>query len=391
VAAARKAGVTNAMMVGGHEFGLQGQILSFYAEDKTHFVSAFSERHQPSAQGAEADPNVALVCEKSKTPKVRCALEELGVTYELVKDSYSLLRKLEVPHADRASVLPSEMQITLDGPAEGEAGYLADRVLDTQVRASADDDTTIVIDLGREREIDSIWMMDPGSYGIGLPESYELTFSTNGVDYQEYERRCRARQSVAYICGNQAYMKGYRGWFEARFNDLRCQYLRLRVRAGHGRGPKWRVGEIFVFEKRGDAPPVADNEVQGIAWLLKDREVTFTMCDRWLSARLMGILPTADGTFPVYPRLNPKYPVTVLSRRLRPKKGTALAVDVAVQAECDTLLKEVYGDAVTWTVVDFPRYALFLFNETGDLSPGAELEWAGATLLKRSGPEETHD
>ncbi len=380
---ARRTGATSVMIVGGPMLGYRGQVYTLYSKAEIRFVSAFDERHQPSAQKAEADSDIALACDKSALKKVRASLNELAVDFRVLDDpNVCLLYDLKVPRTGRKSVPTSEMRVTLDDCDSGEAADLTDRIRETHVEGPYASRSGFTIDLVEERTLDGLWLTAPDWYRDGLPTGYTISVSTDGQVYQVISE-IKKRISVSYISGKNVYFKGYFGLLECRFDDVRARYVRLKFTRGPGDWKSWQINEVFVFERTGTDPDDLDAEVDEIASALKRLKADFTVCDRWLSARLWTVLPSAKGRPAVYPRFNPSYRSTLLRRRIKPGNGLCIAPSAAVADECALLLQDLYGENVIAQRLDFSNYSILVLRKAGvSKEKGVSLIWNGHTLLK---------
>jgi len=384
---ARKAGARAVMMVGGQHFGYTGQILSLYSGGDIAFVSVFKERHQPSAQSAESEPKIAQACDRKILDKVTASLDRMLVEYDVINDSWiCLISEVKVPRSARLSIAPAEMAVTLDGCSTGTAGRLIDRTRETAVGGDFGEDIGFTVDLGRTRRVDGLRLSSTGCFKFLLPKGYTISVSENGTDYRVISavEQCIP---VSYIAGDGVYLKGYFGWMECRFGGVEARYIRLRFTAGQGRWKRWSVSEVFVFEQTGADPGDPAHEVSRIASALRENGIDFTVCDRWLSGKLFDLLPHRKGRPPVYPRFNPVYPETVMSRAVAPEKGLAVAPEAALADECERLIKELYGEKAVRKRIDLAHYSLLLLDNAEVKSQTKlRLAWDGFTLVKTGNP-----
>ncbi len=381
--AARAAGLKTVRMVGGEIFGHDGQTLSFYSGDKVRFVSVFDERYQPSAQEAEADPRGGLAVETSHLPKVREALEALDVKCLTIEYPWvCLLYDLRLPTARRRSIPGGDLQVTLDGvEGQKDPARLTDRVRETYLEGPYQPASGFTIDVGREIQLDSLWLYAPDDLQFGLPEGYAVSVSVDGQRFQVISHVAE-RTAVSYISGGQVYFKGYHGLLECRFPAVPARFVRVACEAGQVESGRWQISEVFVFERLEGGGAAFNDEADAIAKLLRERGVEFTAADRWLSARLLERLPMKNGKYPVFPRYNPKYKATAIPRELVPRQGTAIAVPQAVADECNALIEGVYGTKARWDRFDFTQYTIFAFtNPERPVDVARGLVWNGHTLL----------
>lgn len=388
VALAREAGLKNVAMVGGPIFGHEGQTLSLYAKGEIRFVSVFDERYQPAAEAFETDEKAGLACERAHLEKVEAALEALRARYRVIEDRWiCLFYDLQVPLTSRRAVPPARMRITVQGADQADPALMLDRVRETVVEARYDRSSGFTIDLGRRMRLDSLWLYAPDPLQFGLPDSYTISSSLDGATFRRVAD-VRERMAVAYACGDRPYLKGYFGLLECRFEAEPARYVRFACRAGQGDREAWSISEVFAFERLVAAPGSLEEDAHAMAEVLGDRRAPFTIGDRWVSARLNQELAPLNGGGRAYPRFNPKYKATLMSREVVPSKGTALAVATGVADECMGLLRACYGQEAEWDRFQFGQYTLLVF--TKEVEPGAgaaRLIWNGHTLLKTREPE----
>jgi hypothetical protein len=379
---AQRLGATNVAMVGGTIFGHEGQTLSVFARGEIRFSSVLDERYQPAAQAADGDGHLLFAFETAKWKKMDATLALLGVEGRMVETPrVSLLQVTRVPEDDRRLVPCREMTIV-----QGAASNVLDRTVETVFEREYGPDCGFVADLGRERDVNGVWLVAPGTLQEGLPETYTIEMSRDGRDYAMVAN-VKQRFSVSFTAGAGVFFKGYYGMQETRFTPVRARYLRLRFLGGAKEEGRCSISEFYVFERGGgEADPCAD--LAGIADALMSNDVRFAACDRWLSGRLYGRLPTREGRPRVYPRYNPKCRSTRISRRVRPLAGEAVVVARALAEETDDLLREVCGGAVSRRRQDFSAYSLFLFTNRTVPPMLSDLTWNGQMLLKTREPDE---
>jgi hypothetical protein len=382
VANARAMGATNVVMVGGTIFGHVGQTLSVLARGEIQFSSVLDERYQPAAQAADGDDHLLFAFETPKRKKMNETLSALGAEGRIVeKPRASLLQIVSVPVQDRRLVPRAEMTVV-----EGASSNILDRTVETAFEQPYGPGCGFVVDLGRKREVNGVWLVAPGVLQAGLPEAYTIETSGDGREYATAVD-VKQRLSVSFTAGAGVYFKGYFGMQETRFEPRQARYLRFRFLAGAKGEDECAISELYVLEQgTGEADPQAD--LAAIADVLASNDVRFAACDRWLSGRLYGRLPSTDGRPRVYPRFNPKHSATRISRRVRPQDGMALIVARALAGETEDLLRETCGDAVSWRRQDFSAYSLFLFTNGRPPPMLCDLSWNGQMLLKTREPDE---
>lgn len=378
VARAESAGLKSVFMAGGAIFGHQGQILSFYAKDRIRFVSSFDDRCQPAAQEAEAEPAVGYLCERALVSKVKRALGELGAEGEWARDPWAdLLCHVRVVRGLGRSVPVEGAEITVDGAADGQGAFVADRVKETALTGPYEPASGFTVRLPREVRLGGFWLYAPDLLQAGLPDGYTVSVSSDGATFRPLPE-VKDRTAVSYASGPQVFFKGYYGILESRFDAIPARAVRFEFRGGQGSSPRWTLSEVFLFEAPDEPPRPFDEDVRTCAAVLAQRSVDFTWCDRWLSARLTEAL----GAGHALPRFNPKYRSARGSRIVEPRRGAAVAVAAGLADECATLLTAAYGPESLAGRVPLGNYELLVLGDARGGRKGPGLEWNGHTLVR---------
>jgi len=376
VDAALGAGLRHVIILGSSIDGLDGQSLTFAARDRVRFVSAYHERHDPSAQDAETDPANAFLCKYGNLGKVKRALASAGITsYVTGTGWYCLIHSIEIPRVRHRSVAPGTMQARIRGEPDG-AECLLDRMSGTKLRPNRNGEpTTVVIDLQRQLLVDGLWMV--GTSSGKPPRKFRIAVSGDDDAYTpvwESERQVRA-----YVCGNQVYAMGFAPRTELRCEPVRTRFIRLETSSKRS----WELGEIYVFEHLGPGDAVSSGEIDDIVREIRARGIDFTATDRWLSAELRKRIPASRDSPVAFPRPNPRHRYTILDRDFRPRQGLAFVVPVSLAEECRATLRGAIVRGVELVRVDFPHYTLFTFEgpEAVFKDLPRVLRWNGHTVL----------
>ena len=387
VARARAAGLHTVMLAGGEVFGHQGQMLSFTSRGDPAFVSVYDERYRPHAEQAETDPSTGFATLRGRADALSNALRDVGVEFRQTRTSWlTLFHDLHGVPAGGEAVDPAMMRVTLQRTAPGHAEALIDRRADTHIEGPCSGDSGFTVDFGRERTIDRVWMIAPDPAQDALPQDFAVEGAATTGEYRPL-RPPAPRMAAVYVAGNRAWVNGYHALLECRFAPAAVRRLRVRMIAGAGAySHRWQVAEFFAFEAGTAGTPTAASaaEVDAIAAALRERHVEFAACDRWLGAQLRQRHPAAKGGTATYPRYNPKFPDTAVSRTLRPAAGIAVVPARPAASDCERVLRAVCGDAVAWDRLDFEHYSALLFTRPPPAPPRAQpvLHWQGQTLLR---------
>jgi 4-amino-4-deoxy-L-arabinose transferase-like glycosyltransferase len=313
VSGAQKLGCDYVQMVGGYIYGHRGQKFSFFAGGQPRFVSGFDERHQASAQRAEAAEIPGYVCEEPVVAKLRASFSALG--YDAVEESCEVFAPPRNFPAPRLSVSGLEPKA------------LFDRDRSTVLEGTCGTDS-LIIDMEKSRQLAGLWMTAPDELQTGLSEQYRISLSPDGEQWSVVAE-CKSRIAVSYRSGPQAYFKGYFGMQETALSG-EGRFLKIEFLRGQGSTAKsWKLNELILFEAAGAAQTAADYS----AWL-QERGAQFVVADRWLSAHLIEQL----GPEIAFPRYNPKFIPSLQSRNLRNRPGLVIAVDPALAEETRALI-----------------------------------------------------
>jgi len=387
VSRAAAAGVRHVTILGSAIDGLEGQTYTFYSKGRIRFVSSYYERHAPSAESAELDPASAFLCKAPHLEKCERSLAAAGITaYDIERSSRPLIHSIVVPHWRRRSVAPQRIRAEVAGAVRGDARALVDRAADTYVefeRGQSHETATVTLDLGSVAAVDGVTLT--AFQSEKLPATCEIRSSIDGMSY-DFAGGSAEKMLPTYVSGNRAYMMGYFARYELRSGPAEARYLRIAFRwPGSGSSVR-QINEIYVFERLGADAAITRDEVASIALTVEERGIDFVVADRWLSARLRDRLPSIGGSPVAYPRFNPRFRDTLISREFAPRKGLAVVVDRSLSEECAAILQEETPRGAELIRVDFRHYTFFTFlgPDSVFLSLPRSLVWRGYALLKIS-------
>jgi hypothetical protein len=384
VAFAENAGLRTVRMVGGPVFGLHGQHLTFRSRGRVRFISSHDEREYRAERAAETDPSPGWLCETSLLDAVLATLQDLRAAYRVDRGEwYSLVHHVAVPLRGRLAIPPAAMRMEFEGAAD-RAAALTDRHADTWVDGIPGDGTTIHIDLGRTRMVDSLWLVAPDPAQTGLPSGYRLEAASEPEDFRTL-RDVSRRIAVGYTLGDRTYLKGTFGVMEIQCEPVPARFLRLSFASARDTRTPWRLSELFVFES---APPAeTPPDPAGLRQALTARAIDFVATDRMLSA-FLNAARDAEGSGPAaFLPYNAAWGPSHLPRHIPPRRGIAIAPRTELAAECRSLLQHAYGPTCIREELAFPPWHLFLLDDT-TVQPGQDeslLLWNGLTLLQSTG------
>jgi len=390
VQTAQELGLKNVEMVGGHIFGHEGQVYSFAALGRINFVSTFDERHQPSAQEAEGDRAVAFLCRNRTFPLLQRTLEDLGADCR-IEDAgpMRIAHSISLTWPRRRSIPCAEMSASVTGAAFGDPAFLFDRIAGSVVTGRFGEGEGVIVELKSVRPIGGLYLVGWDMSEKGLPEDARVEICSEDGQWQ-CVRRSGRRVPNAHVSGNRVYIDGYNPAMEIRFRPTRASKVRLTFIAGGAKQETWTLDEICVFEDAGcDSGPVGEDEVADIAKEFARRRCSFAVCDRWLSARLLALLPASvpDGRPPVFPRFNPKHSETMLPRRFVPETGMAFVLPLDVASDAEAVLRKSCRDSLKLERKDYSHYAFIAVGGADPSAPQSPVRWDGV-LLRQAGHDE---
>ena len=379
---AENAGLSTVRMMGGRIFGLHGQHLTFRSGGDIRFVSSYDEREYSAERAAETDPNLGWLCETSLLDAALETIEDLQAVCRVDRGEwYSLIHHVEIPLRGRMSVPPREIGILLDGsntPTEA----LTDRDADTWVEGVSGDGTALLIDLGRPRSVDSLWLFAPDPEQSELPTNYRLEIASEPGDFRTLQH-VQKRISVGYALGDRLFLKGYYGVMEIRCEPVSARYLRLTFDAAQSGRTPWRLQELYVFEQAPD--PEAPADLAELPAILEAAGIDFVATDRVLSGTLHQMSDRTGAGPDAFLPFNATRPASLRDRHIPPRRGLAVAPRTELAADCRRLLQETYGPDCIREEIDTPPWRLLLLDDATTNHPQQpRLMWNGFTLLKSS-------
>lgn len=384
---AEAAGVDHVLMVGEYFFQAKGQGATFTARDRIRFVGADLERYAPSVHTADASETIGYAVEAERADSVREGLRMAGARFEETPDDWvHVFHHLEPPIPARGTVPPSELSVTVLKPLYGHGRALTDRTRKTDVMGKGIG-SGFEIDLGAEHRVDGLALSPAIPEGRLLPTSFVIEGSRDGIGYHEL-LRVRDAEPMCYTAGDMVYLRGGYGWQQCRFASVQVRHIRFTVTGEAEEAPIWRANEVFVFTRaEGQAPGKADTDVEAVVGRIREQGVEFTVCDRWLSARLVEALPAREGMPPAYPRLNDHYHLVGAGppeprRTFSPSPRGAAVVAAALADEQEAILRGACADSgLAVQREDLGQYSLFLFEGPAGATAPA-LTWNGMLLLR---------
>jgi hypothetical protein len=395
----RELGVRSVQMVGDSVFGYRGHILSYFSENRIRFVSNYDERYQPSAQALDSDPRPAIAVRNHHSGKLAAGLRAAGVAHRLADTGWlSIAHDLRPKWTARRLVPADAIRVTVSAAAPpADAANLIDRNSDTTVLFPPPVDgrpkPSVVIDLGRSKPVDSLWIWAPDIHQFGVPEGYRISASSDGATYTTW-REVDNQIGATYASGPAAYAQGYFGIQECRLDGRPARFIKLVLTRPNRAVNQFVLAEIYVFEANPAQPPVPDAAASArtVMSAATSRAIDFTVADRWVSAQIIADRPPARiaGPYPALPRCNPyKFAFSMKGRTVVPRPGLALAPAVEVADECRQLLIEAYGAAAVREAVDCGRYRLIVCGppRSAHPRPSWSLFWNGHTLVKTTDPQ----
>ncbi len=376
-------------MLGGYFFQVDGNVLTFLARDRLHFVAAGPERYAPAAQAAELEPHPVYVCADEVLPGAQASLAALGVNCETQRvGGVTLLRRFTWKLEAVQAVPAAHCSVRLGEGVRGRPANLTDRDQATAVLGGTNAPGWFVTDLGRLRPLCGFDLLPTLVPGTDLPEHYTIELSSDGTNFTQAVAATTGLP-VAYLAGSGVYLGGDYGRIQCRFPATQARYLRFTGARPPGltHAREWLASELIVFERAVGAEagdPAAERPALQAG--LREAGVRFTACDRWLSAQLIahrGSGGTA-APLPAFTRYTghewhagadtpPRW------RSLTPAVGNAVVVPTALADEQETVLVRSLGRWRPWLRSEYGYYTSFVFTP-GVPTNAPALIWNGLFL-----------
>jgi len=383
--ASRSLGHPPVYLVGGEIFGHRSQPWNFHAGGRAKFVSSFDERAGNTSEEAESSPDYALACEPHLGKKLSATLRDLNVKYsETETDAVRIFHGLKVPMHPSQNVQPESVHLGAAVKGESVRDKLFDRDWCTGVSEEYGEASFIDVDLGSVKNLDAMTMYSPHWFHDDLPTSFQIEHSNDGIHFTLF-KDVTNRFSSAYRSAGRVYIKGYQGCMETSLRGLSTRFLRIRPRSGASAFPRWSINELYLFEAL--APGDRDVEIPGMKELeraMRDRNLHFIYSDRAQSARIRRAFRQEPGN-PAFPRYNPKFPHSLISRQVIPSQGKAILVEHRYAEECVRLLEQTYRGKIVTAQVDLGWYELLVLKSGERSNDPCALFWNGHTLVKVPG------
>ncbi|MCL7488656.1 MAG: hypothetical protein M8357_10845 [Desulfobulbaceae bacterium] len=386
VTAAEDLGLKYIEIIGSEIDGLDGQNLTFYANDRVRFVAILDERHFPSADEAERDNNSGLLCKRSHFGKVRDSLSSAGFSFKHrpVSDRV-IIYDIQAPTERYRSVPPREMDIQLRNNIFYDlAGNLFDRDDTTGIEFSFSEAVTsfeIDVTLHSPLAVGGITFYSPlHTWAVG---DFLVRGSLDGKSFFPLSEELQQHLPVSRA-GNKALIMRHLNPVELRFPAQTVKYLKIRLRPLESTRKPWYLSEMFIFEHLGEGTPVTEKEINAISVSLNKKDIDFCSADPWLSSRL---LKTTEN-MSVYGRYNRRYEKTRVDRHLKPRPGLAFVIDHSVAGEAESILCDVVTEGLIVQQEDFGHYRLFTFKGAEKQNRGGRgpiLTWNDHMVLKTTG------
>lgn len=381
----REQGVQRAMMAGGSIYGHVGQIYSFLSQGDIRFSSAYDERVQADAQAMETQLPWDCVVRSHEEWLYRRSLVFQQADFQRhFRPATTLLQGV------LAAPLPSSRLLSVDtmmayAPGQSDRPYpeLLDRMLDTARTGNSGEG--FELDLGSPQPVQRFWLSasDP-VWQKQLPTGYEVQGSLDGENWFTILGE-NLTIPVSYNQNRRLYLLGYFGIMERRFDPVEARYLRFSFDSQR----PWLISECYIFvSAESEVPDWEDSSLSEILDRLQSEGVQFLATDRWLSG---CIFQHPEAGVDVYPRYNPKFPETRISREISFKPGWALAPVEAVADECERLIREVWGEDAVLRSVPLGPYRLILLNSdllSRTYRGTSPLIWNGHAVIRYRGTAE---
>lgn len=380
VEAAREAGLKSVKIVAPSLIGHEGQIYSFTSHGTIAFVNAYDERHQPSAALFENDDRGGFLIQRNASGLFAQSLREMGAS-SAVRDVPGQTLFYDVRSAPLWGRFIPAVEITSITAEDREVDDVSDRCLETARSGVYGDGQSILLRVNRAVSIDAMVMVPPReTNNHRVPRKYHLEGSLDGLNFFTI-RKPVERVALAYTAGNRVWAHGYAPYSESRFAPVEVQFLRITPLANSRADDRWwKISEIYLHETSSKSEPVQHDEIDRMVDYVRSHGVSFVMADRWLSAKLIERL--GDGY--AFPRYNPKFRNTKVSREIKPAPGLALALARPFVDDALSLLRDTFPNDEYWVTTNFGYYTLITFLKDAPVTATSAIKWYGSSIVIQS-------
>ena len=373
-----------ALVVGDRVLGYRAMNHNFWSGGASLFASAFDDRNRRVSEAVERSRHHVLATAPQYAELMENTLKDLGVPYNKT-DANALVfcDPLVPPSRAGASIQPLQAWLE-DGNGQSlpipevfarnwEGELMVPYAAKRHIRLVLPDETTV----------DSLVLFSTDPYEGTLPSRLRVTaLDRDGA--RTLEKDIGPRFSSGFVEDGRVFMKGYFGVMEIALEGARAASVLIEPLEGSGNRETWSVDEIFVFARREPAEGSLDAALSALVEEIRRGGDTFVMAPRSLSAWLNATF--ADRRPPIaFPRYNPRYPDTLISRFFQP--GMTLAVGAKYASEVLNLLERVYGPEVIADQKSLPPWHLIRTRANTKPIEPARLVWTGHTLLLTDGLE----
>lgn len=382
---AREAGVRGVEMAGGHIWGLEGQVYSFYAQGNPYFASPSTDRYPPHAERLETETRRGFAVESQYLRHAVAALRDLGATFEVRRSrGAALIHSVSVPVRPLRNLTASIRAVAAARAGGTPADSVCDMNIDTGLHGTYAAAGHVTLDLGSPVEVSGLHLMAPRPMNGGLPGGYRLEASDDGVAFA-LVREVPRRFAVAYAIGNRAYLRGAWGMMEIRFDSVRARFLRLTPLSGLSQRSDWNITEIQVFGPVAAAAAVPEPPVGDLIRRLHAESVGTLIGDRSLSARIRAEARGGTGAIRVLAYYKQPDSEPPPSFAIRPGRDVAIAVESCLEPTARAVTLAAFGPDVIRTEWRHGDYVIWALNPAGTGKDNGEtVEWFGRTLFRRT-------
>ena len=380
VAAARDLGLRGVEMTGGHVWGLEGQVFSFYAKGDPYFASASTDRYPPHAERLETEARRGFLVESKYLTLAEAALRDLGAAFETHRlKGAALIHSVRVPARPVRNLTAAVRAVEVANAGAAKPGVLRDLDIDTHVRGAYAARGHIKLELNEPGEVCGIRLTSPHPMNGDLPGGYRLETSDDGAAFTVL-REVPRRFAVAYAIGDRAYLRGAWGMMEIRFDPVRTRFIRLSPLPGLAQRPDWFISEIEVLGPD-LATATAEPPVDDLLRDLRAASIRTLFADRRLSARVRAETRGAADAIRVLSYYKQPDSEPPLSFAVQPAPDVAVAVEASFEAPSRAVLHAAFGPEVIGREWRHGGYVVWSLRPPA--SQGSTVEWFGRTLQRR--------
>jgi hypothetical protein len=384
VDAARDLGLRGVEMTGGHVWGLEGQVFSFYSKGNPYFASVSTDRYPRNAERLDTEDRRGFLVESKYLTLAEAALRDLGAEFGTHRlKGAAFIHSVKVPEVRMRNLNDAILRVRAEGTGGAPPEAILDMDITTRLQGTYAAAGGITVEFSEPCDVGCLRLMSPHPMTGDLPGGYRLETSDDGTTYKVL-REVPKRFAVAYAIGSRAYLRGAWGMMEIRFAPVRTRFLRLTPLPGATQRPDWMISEIGVFGPA-EGTPTPTPPAGDLVRRLREESVHCLFADRWLSATIRAETRNGDAGVRVLAYYKPPDSEPPLSFVIPRSADVAVAVESCFEKPSRDVLLRAFGPEAVRAEWRHGDYVVLALNTAAPpASPDAAVEWFGRRLLLRS-------